>query len=91
MEKAWVPSVASYKRNDEGLFDRQDLTRIADESVRGLGRDFHNMTAEDKKNYLNKLRAKEEFDKLNKDLSLDDGESKLKKLKNEVVLMDRQK
>ena len=22
MEKAWVPSVASYKRNDEGLFDR---------------------------------------------------------------------
>ena len=49
------------------------------------------MTAEDKKNYLNKLRAKEEFDKLNKDLSLDEGESKLKKLKNEVVLMDRQK
>ena len=40
------------------------MSRIADDSVRGLGREFHKMSAEDKKNYLSRLRAKEEFDKM---------------------------
>ena len=91
IDKAWIPSLALYTRNDEGLFDRQDLTRIADHSTRGLGRDYHNMTAEDKKNYLSKLRSQKEFENMQKKMNLGDGANKLKQYKNEVLLMDRQR
>ena len=91
LEKIWDSSVAFWFKNDEGKFVKQDLSRIADDSVRGLGKDFHKMNAEDKKNYLSKLRAQEEFDKLQRDLNLKDGETKLSELKREIILMDAKK
>ena len=62
MEQIWDSSVALWCKNELGKFYKTDLSRIADDSVRGLGKEFHKMNAEDKKNYLSKLRAQEEFD-----------------------------
>lgn len=91
LEKIWDSSVAFWYRNEEGKFVKQDLSRIANDSVRGLGKEYHKMNAEDKKSYLSKLRAQEEYDKLQKDLNLKDGETKLSELKREIILMDAKK
>ena len=91
MDKIWDSSVAFWYKNEEGKFVKQDMSRIADDSVRGLGKEFHKMNAEDKKNFLSKLRAQEEFDKLQKDINLKDGETKLSELKREIILMDQKK
>ena len=64
-------SISFYKKNKEGKYERQDLSRIADDSTRRLGREFHKMSADDKKNYLLKLRAKEEFEKIQKQINLE--------------------
>ena len=49
-----MPPVLFYKRLKNGLFQKTDLQKIADQSLRGLGRDFMKMDPDEKKIYLEK-------------------------------------
>ena len=57
MEQVWLSSVAFYARDEEGKFYKQDMSRVAEESLRCLGKEFHKMSADEKKLYLSKLET----------------------------------
>ena len=62
-------------------------------SLRGLGRDFMKMDADEKKIYLEKQQFKEEQKALKEKYEMDEeaGQKKLANLKHEIVKIDRQK
>ena len=88
-----LPPVLFYKRSKEGKFLKTDLQKIADMSLRGLGRDFMKMDPDEKRLYLEKMQFKEEQRALKAKYEMDQeaGEKKLADLKHEIVKIDRQK
>ena len=85
-----LPGIMHYTTSaDTGLFVRQDLQKIADASVKKLGKGYSKMTDVEKKNLLFKLKAEEEMKAIKKKLNFEDGGDKVSKLKREIVEMDR--
>ena len=84
--QSWLPGVVHYsKMNEEGKFVKTDLSKHAEQSFKGLGREFKKMSAEEKKKYLDNLKAKEEMRKIKEKLNLtDDGQAKVEELKRQI-------
>ena len=68
-----MSSVAFYYKSEEGRFIRQDMSRIAEESLRCLGREFHKMSIDEKKSFLSKLEAQREYEKIQSHMNLEEG------------------
>ena len=95
VQLARLGSVVSYERNEElDVFIRTDLQKIADRSSMAFGKEFNNMTAEEKQIFLARMQDKEEKKRLREMLSFDDeegAEEKLNGLKKELQQIERQK
>ena len=92
---ARLGSVVAYERNEElDVFIRTDLQKIADRSSMAFGKEFNNMTAEEKQIFLARMQDKEEKKRLREMLSFnddEDAEEKLNGLKQELQQIERQK
>ena len=64
------------------------MSRVAEESLRCLGKEFHKMSADEKKLFLSKLETQKEYEKIQSEMNLEEGEEKLTELKREIILMD---
>ena len=51
------PSVVHFQPTPDGNFEKTDCQRIVDLSLKDLGKEYKKMSAEDKKRYLDELKA----------------------------------
>ena len=59
--------------------------------MKGITAEYFKLSDEDKVNYLNKLRAKQEFAKIKEKLDMGQGDSKVESLKREMKEIEMQK
>ena len=56
--------VIGYTRNEEGRLERVDMQGTVDKAMRLLGRDFHRLSAEDKKKRIEKVQMDQEMERM---------------------------
>ena len=74
-------SVVQYEKdNDLGVFIRTDLQKIADRSEMAFGKEFNNMTKEEKQIFLARMQDKEDQKRIKELLNFGDDEEEQDKV-----------
>ena len=90
---ARMGSVVQYEKdNDLGVFIRTDLQKIADRSEMAFGKEFNNMSKEEKQIFLARMQDKEDQKRIKELLNFGDDEEeqdKVNELKQELQKIER--
>jgi len=89
-----IPPVVHYavlaETCGEGKFRRVDLQKQVDKAMKALGRGFQKLNADEKRKFLDRLNAQEEFRKIKAKLNMEGQDDKIGALKQEMLDLKRQ-